>query len=140
MKNRLFYVFGVGTEAFYTDKEKEINDSIRETEEQLNKFLKNRPTPKYQEDESGTITLLNSADISLWDEENVEIKKAYREKIKGLKDNLRIEIENNKNITRYLREDSVLNKYGEVGLTKRVTVPDGNLARTLGLKAGVDQV
>lgn len=139
MKNRLFYVFGVGTEAFYTDKEKEINVSIRETEEQLNKFLKNRPTPKYQEDESGTITLLNSADISLWDEENMEIKKAYREKIKGLKDNLRIEIENNKDIIRSLREDSVLNKYGEVGLTKRVTVPDGNLARTLGLKAGVDQ-
>ena len=81
MKNRLFYVFGVGTEAFYTDKEKEINDSIRETEEQLNKFLKNRPTPKYQEDDNGTITLLNSTDIALWDEENGEIKKAYREKI-----------------------------------------------------------
>ena len=67
MKNRLFYVFGVGTEAFYTDKEKEINDSIRETEEQLSKFLKNRPTTKYQEDENGTITLLNSAEKALWD-------------------------------------------------------------------------
>ena len=52
MKNRLFYVFGVGTEAFYTDEEKVINDSIRETEEQLNKFLKGRPKAKYQESDS----------------------------------------------------------------------------------------
>lgn len=139
MKNRLFYVFGVGTEAFYTDEEKAINDSIRETEEQLTKFLKGRPKPKYQEDDNGNIVFLNQKEICDWDNENVEIKKAYREKIKLDKEALRAAIESNKQITRSLRDDAVLNKNGEIGLTKRVTVPDGNLARVLGLKAGVDQ-
>ena len=136
MKNRLFYVFGVGTEAFYTDAEKEINDTIRDTEEQLTKFLKARPKAKYHEDENGNITLLNKDEIAAWDYNNQEIRKAYRDKIRLAKDSLRANIEANKDITRTLRDDAVLNKHGEVGLTKRVTIPDGNLARTLGLKSG----
>lgn len=136
MKNRLFYVFGVGTEAFYTDKEKEINDNIREAEEQLSKFTKSRPKPKYHEDESGEIILLNKSNIDAWEEINSDICKAYKDKIKVAKENLRNEIENNKNIIRTLRDDAVLNKRGEVGLTKRVTIPDGSLARVLGLKSG----
>lgn len=136
MKERLFYVFGVGTEAFYTDEEKEINDNIRDLEEQLKKFTKSRPKPRYSEENDGKIVLLNASDISEWNADNEEITKAYKEKIKSAKDELRILIEANKQIVRALRDDAVLNKYGEVGLTKKVTIPDGSLARTLGLKAG----
>ena len=138
MKNRLFYVFGVGTEAFYTDKEKEISDNIRETEEQLFKFTKSRPKPKYHEDKNGEINLLNKNDIDDWDDNNSEICKAYKEKIKTAKDDLKLLIESNKDIVRSLRDDAILNKHGEIGLTKRVTIPDGSLARTLNLKSGTN--
>lgn len=136
MKNELFYVFGVGTEAFYTDEEKAVNDTIRDSEEQLKKFLKARPKPKYDEEDNGKIVLLNESEISLWNKENEEITKAYKEKIKSAKNDLRNLIESNKGVVRTLRDDAVLNKYGEVGLTKKVTIPNGNLARTLGLKSG----
>ena len=138
MKNRLFYVFGVGTEAFYTDKEKEISDNIKETEERLFKFAKSRPKPKYHEDKNGEINLLNKNDIDDWDDNNSEICKAYKEKIKTAKDDLKLLIESNKDIVRNLRDDAILNKHGEIGLTKRVTIPDGSLARTLNLKSGTN--
>lgn len=136
MKDRLFYVFGVGTEAFYTDAEKAVNDNIRDLEERLKKFMKDCPKPNYSETEDGEIILLNSKEISSWQTENEEITKAYKEKIKSAKIELKTIIESNRDITRTLRDDAVLNKDGKIGLTKKVTIPDGNLARTLGLKPG----
>ena len=115
--NKLYYVYGLDTACFYTDKENEIERYLLKA-----RRVKNRFKQRYVDNKSN----LSPKRQKLYQQLN---KLVIR-----LKSELKEELHKNIGLTRNVRMDKIVDKNGEPSIRKRVSIFDSSLTRYFGLK------
>lgn len=115
--NKLYYVYGLDTACFYTDKENEIEKHLLKA-----RRVKNRFKQRYVDNKSN----LSS--------KRQEVYQQLNKLVIRLKFELKEELHKNIELTRNVRIDKVLDKNGEPSIRKRVSIFDSSLTRYFGLK------
>ena len=115
--NKLYYVYGLDTACFYTDKENEIEKYLLKARRVKNRFKqryvdnKNNLSPKRQ-----------------------KLYQQLNKLVIRLKSELKEELHKNIGLTRNVRMDKIVDKNGEPSIRKRVSIFDSSLTRYFGLK------
>ena len=128
--NKLYYVYGLDTACFYTDEENEIEMQLIEARHNLSELKETCPIEK-RDDENN---VLNYDEIQEWQDNHKEEISDSIKLISTLKNHLKDTISKNKSLTRTVRTDKILDKYGNPALKKRVSTFDSTLTRCFGLK------
>lgn len=115
--SKLYYIYGLDTACFYTDKENKLDKKLSRA-----RYLKKRLKTKYYDKEG----LIEAHKKDTFDKLCCYITVLK----KALKDEISANIE----LARTVRSDRILNKKGEPSIRKRVSIFDSSLTRYFGLK------